>query len=83
MWHPHLHPQSPNPDRGFAECKADVYVPYAKHLLAQDKFDEARLAYLKVRVGGTVGHAQLVCGLLTPLVVVVRPFRLCFLLSAC
>ncbi|KAJ9521796.1 hypothetical protein QJQ45_024656 [Haematococcus lacustris] len=30
------------------ECRQEVYVPYAKHLLLQDKFDEARTAYNKV-----------------------------------
>lgn len=30
-----------------AECKAEVYVPYAKHMLSQDKFDDARLAYVQ------------------------------------
>lgn len=30
-----------------AECKQDVYLPYALELLAQDKFDDARIAYLK------------------------------------
>ncbi|KAF5843203.1 intraflagellar transport protein [Dunaliella salina] len=30
------------------EASADVYLPYAKHLLAQDKFDDARQAYDKL-----------------------------------
>lgn len=30
------------------QANAEVYLPYAKFLLAQDKFDEARQAYDKV-----------------------------------
>ena len=39
------------------ECKAEVYLPYAKWLSSKDKFDDARLAY---QVGGFC-DARLAC----------------------